>query len=1177
MEEEESFFEYSPTTIDTDLYEYDEEPCEYLDITKNMENFPLHFGFYEHTNSNFYSIEYTNQTLLYFETKKNRLAIKYRFANHKMILYYDLFKNPPTTIKILNKKNMMILIFPNQPYYTKKKRYEEPGRYFLENYNEENNLLCFDCPYRTLLFSDLKSEDIERFQNNFYSINKKEILINDLYILSFDVFKKRVEEVKEKIIEENGHGNDFYGIYITYANISEILQKKWNETVISIYNNFKSEFKIKKYEKVKRKDKNNNDIFIMKHIVITPFRVKIHKESLHESSRFLRLYFNDDNFIKIEIQDEFGCRILISHDRDSIKHESSGYLKIYNLLLEKGFNLCGRKYSFFLNPTSCLRVNCMWFIDNNLLPKIKKYYNDIGLLSVLQDEKLPFSKKLSRLSQNFTTTTSYPNNNFFTDEVINDITTKNEKYIFNDGCGKISFSLMIDICNKLNYGELASAAQIRYKGAKGVLAIDPLIKENKIILTKSMIKFNCDNCNDLEICRFAKYSYGYLNLQIIILLVLHGISKNKIYKIAKKEIISLQKFRIKNEKIPIKNSDFNKILSSIDKENLFLESHKNYLSKIAKSTYIFNRLSGIGKKYRFRLKNCCFLMGICDFYGILNENEVFVQICKEKSTKKSIFTNIEKNISKNYTKKVITGDILITRNPCVSFYDIQKVKAVYNEFFSEYFENVIIFPCRGKIPLPSMISGSDLDGDIYWICWEQSFVKSFKNVNYDTKPYFLKIKNDEEYKIKEEINNDYFINEKGEKEFKEVIKIYTYDYNIQNKNDINNILNDSKRDYDYKIFQYNCMKFHKYFHWQNKLQEISSELLLVGNMLLTNEGQKNLNYLQILEKPAYYHSIEVDFPKAGETSSSKSFFTQENDYPNYLCKKTQQLESLHLFKIKQIYEEYKKDKKGKNCFYDFFIEFKDSFRNNLRSNHFSKSFEKNKLLKNMKDNSFIHQLYKLINFSAQMFDAFLLSIHLISDEFFYNEKLNQKVFEFSENLIKNISKIFPKIFEINKLYEIDIKYLMSINEITIETELIYLPNFIEPRIFLIKKDVEDYRTSLINYVNLIKDLNIKKLELIRKEYNLNYTDIQNILLLIIFWTPGNNVKIKNIDNGEIKQIIIDDFIKEQKRISNEKDFINRLVDENNLEFMKEYFYENIKCYSLYNFYCFFCFEIESSK
>lgn len=36
--------------------------------------------------------------------------------------------------------------------------------------------------------------------------------------------------------------------------------------------------------------------------------------------------------------------------------------------------------------------------------------------------------------------------------------------------------------------------------------------------------------------------------------------------------------------------------------------------------------------------------------------------------------------------------------------------------------NCVIFPKKGQIPVTSMISGSDLDGDNFWISWDPELI-----------------------------------------------------------------------------------------------------------------------------------------------------------------------------------------------------------------------------------------------------------------------------------------------------------------------------------------------------------------------------------------------------------------------------------------------------------------------
>ena len=40
----------------------------------------------------------------------------------------------------------------------------------------------------------------------------------------------------------------------------------------------------------------------------------------------------------------------------------------------------------------------------------------------------------------------------------------------------------------------------------------------------------------------------------------------------------------------------------------------------------------------------------------------------------------------------------------------------------EPYVNTVIFPMKGLIPITAQISGSDLDGDNFWICWEERLI-----------------------------------------------------------------------------------------------------------------------------------------------------------------------------------------------------------------------------------------------------------------------------------------------------------------------------------------------------------------------------------------------------------------------------------------------------------------------
>ena len=137
------------------------------------------------------------------------------------------------------------------------------------------------------------------------------------------------------------------------------------------------------------------------------------------------------------------------------------------------------------------------------------------------------------------------------------------------------------------------------------------------------------------------------------------------------------------------------------------------------------------------------------------------------------------------------------------------------------------------------------------------------------------------------------------------------------------------------------------------------------------------------------------------------------------------------------------------------------------------------------------------------------------------------------------------------------------NEISIEIELIYLIDFLEPKIPVYKNDIEDYRMTLNEQIRYYTEISISKLnELKNSIYKyLTKDNIEDMIFILIFWTVGNKISINS------KEIDVDDIIQRKYRIISRKDFINDLVNHKNYNLMKFFFYEHLKCFSLYNFYC----------
>ncbi len=111
-------------------------------------------------------------------------------------------------------------------------------------------------------------------------------------------------------------------------------------------------------------------------------------------------------------------------------------------------------------------------------------------------------------------------------------------------------------------------------------------------------------------------------------------------------------------------------------------------------------------KTRIPVENACLLMGVADPIGVLRDDEIFVQIKADE----------------NSPSKIITGRVLVYRNPCLHPGDLRWATAVNHPELSQW-ENVVIMPtmyCFSS--LAAQCSGGDLDGDEFAVIWDSRFI-----------------------------------------------------------------------------------------------------------------------------------------------------------------------------------------------------------------------------------------------------------------------------------------------------------------------------------------------------------------------------------------------------------------------------------------------------------------------
>ena len=100
---------------------------------------------------------------------------------------------------------------------------------------------------------------------------------------------------------------------------------------------------------------------------------------------------------------------------------------------------------------------------------------------------------------------------------------------------------------------------------------------------------------------------------------------------------------------------------------------------------------------------------------------------------------------------------------------------------------------------------------------------------------------------------------------------------------------------------------------------------------------------------------------------------------------------------------------------------------------------------------------------------------------------------------------------------------------------------------------------------------------LKNDYLLNYEDIKNILYIILFWAPKEDICIISEEGTKNKINLNDIFLKDKKMFKSVNYFIEDLVTKQTAYEMNNFFYDNIKCLSLYFLYCDYIDNIKLSK
>ncbi|PNP37791.1 hypothetical protein TGAMA5MH_10276 [Trichoderma gamsii] len=341
------------------------------------------------------------------------------------------------------------------------------------------------------------------------------------------------------------------------------------------------------------------------------------------------------------------------------------------------------------------------------------------------------------------------------------------KMVMNDGIGRISPSLAKKVAELLGLTDCPSCFQGRLGSAKGMWLIDvdsegdfeEDFETDWIEIYPSQRKWECDfkdvHHRTFEIHNWpAELRSASLNQQFIPVLEARAKDSGLMRRVmsshlqralnaelgeqtdAMKDTMSLrlwihQSGPSRNDRLLDGSAKFLGGLpnDSADKVAFLLDS--GFDQKRLK--YLKDAVLGIYQKKADTLKTkmnitipcSAYVYMAADFSSTLEEGEVHLSF----STKFQV-----EGFSDTLLEQM---DILVARAPAHLPSDIQRVRVVSRPELRKL-KDVIIFSTKGSVPLADKLSGGDYDGDMAWVCWDQSIVQNFENASVPEQMDFIK-------------------------------------------------------------------------------------------------------------------------------------------------------------------------------------------------------------------------------------------------------------------------------------------------------------------------------------------------------------------------------------------------------------------------------------------------------
>ena len=528
------------------------------------------------------------------------------------------------------------------------------------------------------------------------------------------LFQKNKDYLKE-IFSQCININEYPIFFnLTLTKILEKYQNSLEEQTLSsfeyelqtTFNGLYAEYLTKGLKEILKPSKNP----ILTHVqrcIITPTYILFTPYILDQGNRILRDFLPSTNLSVL-------CAFKMDNFEEG-KWNNKFLIEYIKYLMSEGFYLGEKRFKFFNFSQSQFRNMSCWFLTNpkEILEKTGDYSN-IKIVA----------KFGSRVSQTLTTTIKtieIPDDHIV---YINDVLLKkkikdekgNEReveYNFSDGVGKISYILAQQIAKIIHLNNVPACFQGRFLGCKGVWTTIYDDFTGNIYIRPSQEKFkikkNIQKKNYFELCDYSRYIQAYLNRQVILLMTANGIPEGNFMK-------KLHEYRqrLEDEKFVLSLVHYNEWNNLFQQMNFCgINKMNDRLMKSLLESNLYILYNDIKNKARIYVEDSAYVIGIMDEFGILEYGQAFLHI-KRKNL--DLILNKKCTIAK--CPCLHPGDVRVLDFKC--YIEGDETTEKYKIF--EKYENALIFPSKGKRPHPNECSGSDLDGDNYFVFYDKDLI-----------------------------------------------------------------------------------------------------------------------------------------------------------------------------------------------------------------------------------------------------------------------------------------------------------------------------------------------------------------------------------------------------------------------------------------------------------------------